>query len=114
MPAADDEANTGENIASCRQSARVDMAGNVIDSDQRHFEGDREHLRGTNADEQCSDEAGRVVNRDAADVVQRNIGLLQRLVDNRQQVSQVSASGDLRHDAVKPGVQLVLRGDDVR
>ena len=48
-----------------------------------------------------------------ADLIEPDVRLAQRLVDDRQQPLQVGAGGDLRHDAAEAGVQVGLRGDDV-
>ena len=68
VPAADDEADAGEDVAPGRQSAGVDVAGDVVDADERHVQRQGEHLGGADADEQRADEAGRVMDGDAADV----------------------------------------------
>ena len=49
----------------------------------------------------------------AADLVEPNPRLLQRLVDDGKQALQVSAGGDFRHDTAEAGVQVGLRRDHV-
>ena len=52
-------------------------------------------------------------NRDCPDVVQRDLGLVQRALDDRNDLQQMLAGRNLRHDAAVAGMQGNLGGDDI-
>ena len=89
MPAADDEPNAREDVPAGREAAGVDMAGDVIHTDERHTEPEAEHLRRGDADEQRANQPRRVVNRDAADICKRDPRLCEGLIDDWQEVPQM-------------------------
>src|SRR5262249_46818673 len=91
----------------------VNMRLDVVDTDERNPQRHRQHLGRTDADEEGPDQAWRMVYRDAADLVERDAGFLQRFIDDGQESLQVRPRGYLGHDATEAGVQIGLRGDDV-
>ncbi len=113
MVAADHQADAGEMSRPAARPAGVDVAEDVVDADERHVEGQGQHLGRRNADQERPHQARGVVDRHAGDLVETDAGPPQRLVDDRQQSLQVGSGGHLRHDATEAGVQIGLRRDDI-
>src|SRR5262249_33061610 len=109
VPAGDDQPHAGEDVAPGGQPAGVDGSGDVVDPDQRHAQGQGQRLAGRDADQQGADQPRGVVDGDAADVGQPEVGLAQGLVDDGEEARQVSAGGDLGNDPAEAGVQVGLR-----
>ena len=53
------------------------------------------------------------MDRDGADLIETDISLAQRLVNDGEKALEMGASGDLGNDAAEAGVQIGLRGDDI-
>src|SRR5262249_8440522 len=83
--AADDEADAGEDVAPGGQPAGVDVPLDVVGPHQRNPQRQRQHLGGADADEQGADQAGGVVDRHAADLIQPDAGLAQGAVEDGEQ-----------------------------
>ena len=86
----------------------------VVDRDERQPAPPRERLRGGEPDEQRADQPGPWVTATALDVAERRARLAERLAHDRRDELEVAPRGDLGDDAAVAGVQLGLRGDDVR
>ena len=85
MAAANDHADAGKNISPRRQSGRIDMCFDVVDADERHAERHRKHFRRADSDQKGADQSRCVMDRDAADLIERNVGLAQGFVDDGKQ-----------------------------
>ena len=113
VPAADHQPDTWKDIAPWRQPARINVGLDVIDPDERNVQGQGQHLGTTDPNEQCADETRRVMHSHAADLIEADACLLERLVRHRQQTLQVGPSSDLGHDAAEPGMQVRLGSHDI-
>ena len=72
----------------------------------------REGLGGRQSDQQRPHQPRAMGHGDRIQIRQPQPGLLQCLAEHREDVLDVRAAGDLRHNAAILGVNLHLRGDD--
>ena len=72
---------------------------------QRALAADKSH-------QQRAGQARRVGHGHGVDLLERQAGLAQGLVDHRQDALEMGAGGDFRHHAAEAPVQVVLRGHD--
>src|SRR5919108_6263043 len=86
----------------------------MVDRNERQPSSPGQGLRGRDPDEQCPDETRPLRHGDAVDVVELGTGLVERLPERRQQELEMMPGRNLRYHAAVAGVQLGLRGDDVR
>ena len=96
------------------EEERRDVAVQVVDGRERQAARPGQRLRGRDADEQCADEPGALRDRDRVDVVERRSRLAERLAHDRDDELEMPPRRDLGDDAAVAGVQVGLRGDDVR
>jgi hypothetical protein len=94
------------------QVERGDVALEVVDRNERKPTGPRNRLRRGEPDEQRAYEPRPLRDRDALDVAEQRLRIVECLADDRRHELQVAPRGDLRHDATVPRVQRRLRGDD--
>ena len=90
------------------------MPVQVVDRNEREPARPGERLRRLHADEQRADQPRPARDRDAVDVVERRVGLVERLANDGRRELEVPARRDLGHDAAVARVQLGLRRHDVR
>ena len=96
------------------EEIREDMSFEMVDADERHAERERKAFRRRHADKQRADETGAVRHGDLIDVFELDARLVNGLVNDGQDVHDMLARGDLRHDAAEFLVHGDLRRDDVR
>ena len=97
-----------------REVQRRDVAVEMVDGGEREPPRPRKCLGDREPDEQRTYKAGSLRHRHRFDVVQLCPRLLERGSNDRRDELQMTARGDLGHDASVPRVQIRLRGDDVR
>ena len=88
------------------------MSLDVVDRQQRNIEHQRKRLRGGEADEQRTDQAGICRHRDGPDVGQGHTGVSQGFVDDGQDAFDVRARRDFGDNTPEPRVQFVLSRHD--
>jgi len=91
----------------------VDVTFEVVDGDERFLQREGERLGVGDADEQGAGESGAFGDGDGVEVGECEAGAGDGLAHDGDDVAQVLARGELRHDAAEDGVHLHLRGDDV-
>jgi hypothetical protein len=69
----------------------------------------RERFRGGNADEERADEARPLRHRDALDISQTGVCLVERFPEDRKDQLEVVTGGDLRDDPSVSSMELGLR-----
>ena len=90
-------------VLSRLQQYGVDVAFEVVDGDQRLFQGKRQRLGIAQADQQRAGESGPLGHRKRVDACHAEPRLLDRLAHDRNNGSQVFARGELgNHSAVGP------------
>ena len=113
MAAGDDEDDGGQRQLTILQNERFDVAGKMVDGDQRKAGGGGGGLGERHADEQRSDEPRPLRDRDRAEVGPRRSGLGERALDHSADVADVLPGRELRHDTAPLAMNRHLRGDDV-
>src|SRR5262245_1771390 len=93
---------------------RGDVTVEMVDRDDGEPLRPRQRLRGRQPDEQRADQARAGGDRDAVDVVEGHVRLLLGLAEHREHELEMPARGHLGHDAPESGVEVRLRGDDIR
>ena len=83
----------------------------VIDTDQRDTERPTERLGRCHADQQRADQTRSVPHRDRINLVQRDAGVFNRLLDHPGDPLGVGPAGQFRNDAAVFRMDLVLAGD---
>ena len=114
MPAGHHEHDRRQRDRTVFEPDRFDVAGQVIDGDQRLVERPRRRLRERHAHEQRADQAGALRHRERIDVAPRRAAVGQRALDDAADVAHVLARRQLRHHAAPFAMDVDLRGDDVR
>ena len=96
------------------QEDGVDVAFEVVDSDEGLVEGEGEGFGVEDADEERAGEAGAFGDGDSVEIGEGDAGLGDGLADDGDDVAQVLARGELGDDSAVGGVKGDLGGDDVR
>ena len=64
------------------------------------------------ADEQCADQAGALRDADGVDVLEREVGFAESFADYRDDLPEMFARSEFRHDAAVLAVNIDLRSDN--
>ena len=118
VAAGDDErlrnrSGSGDRRPFALQVGREDVALEVIDRDERDAEAVGEALRAGDADQQRADESRAGGDRDRSTSLHAQLRVVERARDQRKEMLQMFARGDLRHDAAERLMPLDLRGDEI-
>ena len=86
----------------------------MIHTDERHAEGERECLRRRHTDEERPNKPGTIRDGDLIDVRKPDVRFLKRLLDDGQDAQDVVARSDLGHNAAILLMNRNLRRDHAR
>ena len=83
----------------------------MVDADERFPQGERDGLRGLESDEQGHRQTRPLRGGNGVELLRLHTRFAQRGLHDGNQIPQMFAGGEFRHDAAVFGVQLDLRGD---
>ena len=90
---------------------RKNVSFDVINTDERNVQPERQSLRVTHADEQGTDQTRTSGNGNCVNIFERDVGFFQRFIHNRINFFQMFPRRQLRHDTAERFVQFDLRGN---
>src|SRR2546423_271781 len=113
MSSRDNETDERKLEFGLRQESRVEMAFEVMDADDRLLESVGDCLGSRDADDERSDQAGPIRDRDSVDFRQRYPGGSEGFVDNREDKLNMPPGGNFRDHPTPLRVEVGLTCDDV-
>ena len=114
MPAGDDEGERGEREVAVGEEGGRDVPRHVVHGHERLAVHERDRLGRLDAHEQRAHQARPLGHRDRGEVGEARPRLLHGGLDDRDDVLDVVARGELRHDPSVRGVDRGLARHDVR
>ena|SRR5438067_5838372 len=114
VAAADNQCQGRESNFRMLDENGMDVAFDVIDSDEREMPGETERLGVGDANEKRADEARTSGDRDRAQSVKLDVGVLKRLPYNRNDSAQMLTRGQLGHNAAVFRMGIQLRRNNAR
>ena len=90
----------------------VDVAGKMVDGNERLAQREGESFAVGDADQQRADQAGALGDGDGGEILQGDSGLLDGFADDRNDLAEVFARGEFGDHAAVLAVNFDLGGDD--
>ena len=113
MPSADNQGQQG--IAHRRhQLVRINMAGHMIDRNERFLMRKSQRLRCTDADQQRADQPWTMRYRNRIDCIESDLGLMQCRFNDLGDLLDMMTARHFRHDPAKAHMAFDLGSDNIR
>ncbi len=109
MSAGNHQSDAGKHLVGVFEHHRLQVAVNVVDTDERLAPGPGERFGGSYGNQQSRRQAGTIGYRHGVNIFSCQAGLRQGLAEDRRNVFDVGTGGDFRHDAAERLMQMNLR-----